>query len=375
MSVTERSFIVVLRGPSAAIFRQGEKLRLRGFPSAVGPVDLSIATRWLQVASGASVPGQLWIDVRGRGESLDTVLVPFGNAGLAVLPTLSLCANAAIAEPELELGFESTEGVAERQYFQTYVPPDSTVVHAQRHVNIEATVEVLMSLAAHPDSPRLRRAANQYRLALDSWRLGREALALSHLWMALEAISKARLRRECETVGCESRSELANHLGVPLRDLDAHVRKRLLLKDDSECYEKAKEASDGFEHGYLEFDQIIGHAQDVRHRMAGFVREGILDLLDLTEGTRETLFSDSFAKPLGYWPLVKYLRGALVGGAAGSLSAEGNEYPFMRWKPVVESTHYSDGGSLRVRCHESVTAELGEGVEFRPESLEVWRAE
>ena len=95
-----KSFVVVLRGPAAAIFREGESMQLLGFPSAVGPVDIEFTTRWLKQESGALLPGDVWIQVTGTGDSLESVLVPFGNAGLSLLPAVAICTNAAIGEPE-----------------------------------------------------------------------------------------------------------------------------------------------------------------------------------------------------------------------------------------------------------------------------------
>jgi hypothetical protein len=117
--------------------------------------------------------------------------VPFANASLSVLPVLGLSANAAIGEPEIELGFENTAGITERSYFQSYIPPERDNLYAARSIDVSATVALLRALGAHPDSERLLRGANQYRIALQSWRLGRETLSLAHLWMAVEALTKA----------------------------------------------------------------------------------------------------------------------------------------------------------------------------------------
>jgi hypothetical protein len=79
--------------------------------------------------------------------------------------------------------------------------------------------------------------------------------------MALEALTKAKIRQVCSASGFKSESELANHLGVEVKNLDSTVRKRLLLADDDECYKKAKDASDGLEHGFLGYDKIRKYAK------------------------------------------------------------------------------------------------------------------
>ena len=367
-----RNFVVVLRGPSVPVFLQGENLKIQNFQTRVGKVEITYASRWIERGPDLTLPGHLWIEVQGSGPSLKDVLVPFANAGLSMLPIIALCTNGAIGEPELELGFESTPGVREREYFQCYVPPETDIIHNVRLVKVKQTVRVIEAFARHRDSERLRRAANQYRLALDSWKLGRESIALAHLWMALEAITKARIRTELHRRNLATEKELAESLGVPLEHLDPTVRRRLILEGDAECYKKAKEASDGFEHGFLDFNKIIENARDVRHRMANYVRKAILDMLELDPKDREAL--EKLDKPLGHWPIVKYFRGKLISDG-DRLAAEGKAYPFLRWKPIIKNLSISPDGKFNFTITESFTAELAEGVSFRPESIEIWQAE
>jgi hypothetical protein len=361
-----------MRGAAALVFRENENLRMQKFPTAVGPVDLTYATRWLDRKENVRIPGHLWIEVVGSGDALEDVLVPYANAGIALLPALSLASNASIGEPDIELGFESTPGINRRDYFQCYLPPESGVIHVGRHVDLRAVTAFLDTLAKHPDSERLLRAANQYRLALDSWRLGRESLSLAHLWMALEALTKAKIRQACSTAGLNSEGELARHLGVALKELDATVRKVLLLQDDEECYKKSKAASDGFEHGFLGYQMIRDYAKGIRHRMAAYVRQAVLELSGVAKPVLDTLMSEPLDKPLGNWPLAKYLRGHLLGDSP-ALALKGNSYPFVRWNPVITSCALDAAGKLNIQLSENLTPELGDGISFQPQSIEVWQ--
>ena len=367
-----RRFTVVLRGPTAVVFWENENLRIEKFPTAVGPVDITYTTRWISRGDKVRIPGQLWIEIVGSGDTLENVLVPYANAGIAALPVLSLATNASIEEADVELGFESTPGINERDYFQSYLPPESGVIHVGRHVNVQTVVAVLEAVSKNPDSERLLRAANQYRLALASWKLGRESLSLAHLWMALEALTKVKIRQACSAAGLNSEEELASRLGVELKELDPTVRKTLLLKNDEECYRKGKTASDGFEHGFLGYDKIREYAKDVRHRMAAHVRTAILDLGGVPKPALDILVSDPFDKPLGHWPIVKYMRGRLLGDSP-ILAHEGNQYPFLRWNPVVTSCAPDAAGKLHIQFSETFTAELADGISFQPQSLEVWQ--
>jgi len=290
-----------------------------------------------------------------------------------MLPILALCTNAAVGEPEIELGFENTPRTTERDYFQCYVPPETDIIHNMRLVKVKQTACVIEALAKHRDGERLRRGANQYRLALDSWRLGRDAIALAHLWMALEAITEVKIRTEMSNRNLQTKEELAESLGVKEpRELGPIVRKNIILEGDIECYKKGREASDGFEHGYLDFSKVIENARDVRHRMAKYVRKAILDMLDLDPEDFETLME--LDKPLGYWPIAKYFRGKLV-GYGERLAQGGNAYPFLKWKPTIKSLSISQDGEFNFTLTESFTAELAEGILFKPQSIEIWQAE
>lgn len=230
-----KRFTVVMRGPAAIVFWENETIRIHKAPTAVGPVDVTYATRWLDQEEQVRIPGELWIEIVGGGEILEDVLVPYANAGLAALPLLALASNASIQEPDIELGFESTPGISQRDYFQSYLRPESGVVHVGRHVNKEATIAVLSAVTSSLHFERLHRAANQYRLALESWKLGRESMSLAHLWMGLETLTKVKIRKDCSMLGLESEEELARHLRVELKQLDSSIR-RGLLQSDEECY-------------------------------------------------------------------------------------------------------------------------------------------
>jgi hypothetical protein len=375
-SGTINEFLVVMRGPSAAMFKPDEQLFVQEAISDIGPVRITYTTRYVSRSPDVTLPGQLWIEVRGNAPTLAEALEPFSNAGLFVLPILALSANAAVGEPEIELGFDNTEGLTERDFFQSYVPAERDIPHPGRGIDVSATVALMAAIGAHPDSERLLRGANQYKIALESWRLGRETFSLAHLWMATEAITKAKVRAECETRGI-AEIDLAVELGIPRERyngnrLEQAVRKDLLLRGDDEAYRKAREASDGFEHGYLNYGEIRERAREVRHRMAKYVRTAILEMCELDSAIFSTLTTDPFDEPLGRWPLVKYLRGKLIGSST-ELAAPGNAYPIVKWGTGIETAKW-EGGNYNIKITESLTPDLAEGISLQRGSIEMWEA-
>jgi hypothetical protein len=368
----KRELTVVMRGPSAVVFRQNKNLLVENFPSEAGPVNVLYTSRWIKRSETVTVPGHLWIEIRGQSNNLEESLVPYANAGLALLPVLGVSANAAIGEPEIEVAFDSTSNVSEHDYFQSYVPPESDIVCFARHIDVETTVALLDAINRNPEAKRLRLAASQYQLALNSWKLGRETLSLAHLWMAIEALTKAKIRSEYTKRGLASEKELANSLGIELKQLDSTIRRDLILSGDEECYKKSKEASNGFEHGFLGYDKIHELSKGVRHPMATYIRNAILELSGLEAEPLRILTADPFDKPMGYWPVVKYVRGRLL-SESSELAAKGNAYPFLRWKPVINKCEVTEDGKINIQLSENLTAELGEGVSFQAISYEAWK--
>jgi hypothetical protein len=243
---------VVLRGPSALIFPEGRGYAIDDASTDFGPTRISYTSRWLTPSKDVKMPGQLWVEVTGHGPDFESTVARLANAALRGLPIMSVAGNAAIQDPELEIAFESTEGVERREFLQAYVRPESQHVSNARFAQPDAIAQLTEAFVASPYRDELLRASDQYRMALDSWAMGGESLTLSHLWMAIEALTVPQRTELTKTQQAATNAALAEKLGLKnIKELDGHIRKQYLLAGDAECYTKAKSASDGFEHGYI----------------------------------------------------------------------------------------------------------------------------
>jgi hypothetical protein len=321
----KRDCIVVARCPSSAFLESNEQIVITSQTSLGNPVTLTIRTRWIDHGEGNMLPGDLFIEIRGHCIDLETALAPFANTALPLVSLLTLSANAYVGEVDVEVGYDNTSGLIERDYFQNYLPPESFIIHSSNKINCEHTVKIIEAVERCTDRERIIRAINQYRLALSTWRFGRESLSLAHLWMAVEALTKATIRFELIARGLQNESELHKALNTE-KKLDPAVRELIILQGDNECYKKALDASDGFEHGFLGYDIIRNHSKDVVHRLAKYVRHEIFRLCNLGKTSVDVLINKPYDQPLGHWPLVKYTRGKLLGNGE-KLSAEGHLYP------------------------------------------------
>lgn len=367
---SSRQFKVVMRVPSAAICRQGQNLLLENITTSLGTVRIDFRTRWLQRNESVTVPGNLWIEICGFAPDLKSAINTFTN-GLFGINIIAISSNAAIGNPEVEVAFESTPGAKEREYFQSYISPENNELHRSRVVDLNCTLAILNALVNHQDGERLMRAANQYNLALQNWKHGLATMTIVHLWVALETLTKPKIRAECLARGLSNANELAAALAIDIKQLDSTIRRDFLLHGDEECYKQAKEASDGFEHGYLKFDNIRDISQNVRHRTAGYIRRSFFELVGVNEDTKAELLSDKFSEPLGYWPFAKYLWGMLR-TEHDTLAAPGNEYPFIKWSVEIQQCEWDQDGKMQSQINEQLIPELAKDVTFVPGSHEVW---
>ena len=372
-------YIVVFRAPSASLFERGLAIRVN-VPREPGDIVLTFQTRYLERGLENPLPGNMWIDARGPSYNLEEAVSIFGNAVGTVIPIIAFCTNAAIGDLELELAYNNTTGLEKREFLQSFLPEERAIIRGGRNVDVNSITVLMQAIEVHSEKDRITRAIAQYRLALSHWKWGHETLATAHLFMAVEALTKAIVRSKFQ--GCMSEDEVAAKVGIDPQklhprqrlstEIEAVVRRTVLFKSDNDCHRSAKAASDGLEHGYMPFDKIREKARSVRDKTARYLREAILDLVDLDQNDQRRMLESPYDQPLGNWPVVKYLCGHLI-GESDILASEGNEYPIMRWHQRITSVDRSDKGEYKVRFDENFTAQLGEGIVFQPKSFEVWR--
>ncbi len=361
-----RAYVVVLRCASAAFFAPGDCLRVPAVPTAIGPVDIRLGTRYCNRGPGLLVPGVLWVEVRGSAPPYRAVTPVFASAAFSLIPLIALSANAAVEEPEVEIAYDNTPYATERAFLQNLLPEEPSVPRrVGRRVDVPVTAALIRALAVHPERGRIRRAIGQYWEALGCWRPSRESLALAHLSLGMEALLKTFQQSLCRQEG-KTQPELAAALGVRLEDLGPAIRSSRLFQNDQECCQKARKALESLEQGFATFGQGRSFSVEVRDRTARYLRSVILELLGLEEKDRAVLLSPPFDKPLGSRPEVRCLRGRLV-GPAGELAAAGQEHPFMNCRASIKAISLLESGEYHVEIEEHITPSLAEGVSFQPE--------
>jgi hypothetical protein len=366
----DHTFVIVLLANSAARLPEEEEIELLGLPGPSGPADIIIRTRYVDEGYEAKVPRELWLEVRGRGASLDPAISTLAGMGATLLPVLALVANAAILDPVLHLAFEDTAGVREREFFQAFVPDETGPPFSGRRIDPDALTALLHAIFAHPDGLRIQRAIGQYEFALRHWVHGQETMALAHLFMGMEALTKVFLRRECNAKGMKE-DELAASYGIEKKHLDPFIRKTLLFKGDWPCLKRAKDASDGFEHGFLDFNRVRTLATEVRDQTATYLRDAILEISGCDPKVLAAIREGRYLVPLGAWKMVKHVRGTLA-GEGPTLAEDSQCYPRIKLTSTIQSFRKLESGRYEFTPNETLAVSLGPGIEFKDGTFKVW---
>jgi len=149
------------------------------------------------------------------------------------------------------------------------------------------------------------------------------------------------------------KTRLARALGVKGDVLRDTARKLVIFEGDAECYKVVKEASDGFEHGFMPLDQIRSHALAMRDQTMTHLRSAILTIARLDDVVRAQLMDRPFDFPYPNIGLVKYVKGAIV-GKSDNLAADGYEYPLLQWQTTPQTTVTDTPGTYSITFQDTI---------------------
>ena len=309
-------------------------------------------------------------EAKGAADSIKEAGELFANTPRGLNAIIAFAANADIGLLQPELIFDASPDKDQHEYLQCFVADTPISAIPSRRIDVEAAQALITAVGNHGEQERLRRVTAQYAQALSVWRPGYEIECLAHLYMAVEAATKVLLREHLiKTQTTED--DLATTWGVQKKYLESEVRRRLIFSNDTETYRSAKKVSDGFEHGFSDYDTMRKPAQELIVRCANYLRRAVIGALGLDHSVEERLLNATYAEPRGPVSLVRYLRRTLS-GKADQLAAPDQRYPIMNWRWQIKSVRIDAEGRYSVEPNQVITPRLGAGVQFHPLSLEVW---
>lgn len=370
-----KSYRVTGRGKATFIFGRGDEISTIYTRDGISG-NIRLSTRYIECGYETPVPGDMETVIDVESENIEDA-VTWVTAGYELASIVSLAANAALSPLEIELAYETTPGKTEREHFQRFVATDKGT-HSSRRVPMDATVAFMSAIAVHPERNRLVRAITQYNQALIRWSMGNELLCVAHLFMGVEALKIACLRKQLDETGV-SREELANEWGfVPApnwtvdRFLDQESRTRLVFHGDALHHKLAKEVSDKFEHGLANGGDLFKDARETLVPSAEHLRRAIIELSGIAECHASVLLSEKFKWPRGLGELEQYFRSTLVGEGEISGGA-GWPHPCWEWRHTIKSVTLDEESWIFSYTPETnMTARIPAEFVFQGGKLEVW---
>ncbi|MCA1702087.1 MAG: hypothetical protein LC808_01970 [Actinobacteria bacterium] len=245
---SQKTYVVVLRARSSARFmpEEGFEVFFGDVPGSAGPVRFRVRTRWVDEGHEAPMPRELWIEGRGPAPSLDHAVAKFGATGHLFRNLLSFTANTSVEVPEVHVAYDATPGATEREFLEVFMPDERGHPREGRIARPNELVAVFQGLQRSEDSSRINRVIQQYALALRYWYFGGEWLALAHLYMAVETLTDAVIRYQCNKDGIDAET-LAGRQGIDTanpeswnHNLKIWSRREIIFEGDNETYRKAQ---------------------------------------------------------------------------------------------------------------------------------------
>jgi hypothetical protein len=362
--------VVIALASSGARFEEGAGWRVSGLPGDLGPIEVSFRTRYADEGFACLIPRELSAEIRGPARSLSEALDLFTEAARSVVPLIVVATNAPIEDLEGTLAFELRASGDEHPFYERFVrDPVGSLPRSSRRTAPELIDALAEGLLAQPlnDQERLNRAMEHYRQAMINYRPGRQLSVVSHLWMAMEALTPVVKRRELgpgETVDC-----LAARWGIEKKEVDPQLRARILFAGDTATYRTAKNVSDALEHSTATFASLHADADAVKDALAGHVRRALVELSGVSASANERLLAPPFDLPRESFPMTKQVWGSVVGPLEKALQT--GDVPYLRWESRISAITRQEEGVYHITPAETMTAVSPPEVQLRPARFEV----
>lgn len=369
---TQGRYVMAIRAGSRLRFAPDEQLEITVNVGHITGV-LTFRTRYSEEGFEHLVPREMWIDARGYAKTLVEAIEVFTNTANTLTTLISFCMNGYAGECQFHLGYEDTPDKKHREFFEQFVQDEKGMPLPSRNISSQLVISVIEAVSSHQFKDRLMNAIVQYVLALEYWKRGSEILATAHLFMGIEALVRVARDYEIKKLDLNTNQELADSWGISIKDLDSKIRQDILFQGDQQTHKKAKEASDGIEHGFLSFTEVRPLAEAVRDKTATYLRQAIIKLLTLPEEITQKLLARPYDQPIGTIGYVRYLRGELI-AEHDQIAPPGQMYPVIEWRFSVQRFSLRDN-KLEITFQQTLTPRIGKDVTFSPKSLELFGPE
>ncbi len=356
-----RQFVLVAQATSGVTLGATE-VEVNQVPANGKLFSVRIGTRQQKLAgSGPPIPTGLQATIVGTSGSIEDMLENGIVAVNQVAPFLAFLGNSAVDDFMPEVAWDASPDLLEREYFQLFIPATLPSLVRPRPISADDVLAIISMTLRHPRSDRIRRAIGQYYRALENWQPGSETIAVTSLWTAAEILTPLVRSRVQNRWNCGSPADLATSLGLDLKVLDSEIRRLSIIGPD--LYSDAKSASDGFEHGFLDFARVMEKAAPIRDALARRIRQVILDEINLGSSGRSKLRATPYDRP-GCTVEHKTVRARIV-DPKGRYAVPPKLRPYLRWEEKWTGARASEDGPTTLRRQDTFLPELDPSAKMK----------
>lgn len=348
---------------AAARLNESSGWQINGLQTPTGSsVVVHLVSEYLDVGQPIRLPGRLVADVRGEADSLSEALTRFSQVLALIAPAVSLAVNGHVPEFEYQLAYDDTPEHGLHEFRQWFRPgPGPLARPEQQLIDPHLCQGVLSAVLQSTDGARAYRACVQYQEALGAWTAGMELRAVMHLWMAVEALTKAFLRMECDRQKVDE-ERLCETWAIEKKQLDSEVRRRLIFHGDSDCYRTTHGTSDGLEHMFEDFPKLQKSALKCRNCAAEHVRRAVFELVGIEPEDLTKLLAPPHNEPVALVSLDRSVV-AELSGKGGALARRDRDHPLLEnWNPKIVAVSRK-GEGFEVSIEDNMQWALGEDVQ------------
>lgn len=306
MATSPRIYCAVFRAESALLIDAKQMLTIGNIPVGSDVVTLNVKTFQKDFGEGQTAPHKMQLEVSGPANSLDEAKSLFQPVATTFGALLAFLGNGFVDTPAPFVIYEVTKGQDERDFLQMHIPDSSMQLEQARPIDISVISTALGQIGTSNEFKRLLRAIAQYHQVLINWMIGGEISSAEHLWIATETLTPILIKRLNQEYGFPdgTNDKLADKLGIEKRELDPHIRREFIFDGNKDAYNAIRKASEGFEHGFMEFGDIRSKAYKAADEAAKLIRKSIFGETVIDPKIIEALQGKLYSRPL--------MRGKLV---------------------------------------------------------------
>jgi hypothetical protein len=180
-------YTVVLRATSYVTFKLHEALNVP-LDGEHGRANVRLMTCYADFGLESPLPEHLVAVVEGEHADLKDAVIEASILANRILPVVAFAGNGQIGEAHYQFGYDASPNAQRRRFIQ-FVTPHMESAMASNLIDLYTLGNVLTAVAESRHRPALYTAMTQYGLALREWTPGYQTAAVSHLFMAMEALT------------------------------------------------------------------------------------------------------------------------------------------------------------------------------------------